>query len=1084
MTDDNKTIAQALKEIENKTADRSEIVPLLKSIERNTAKGVSSASTSIGRAVEKAVTKAAIKSEKRQKVSVANKRQMQASTAIVASSKSIKPAKQQASMPGMARKAQHQAKDVNSGRFTASAKQVKHRADTASSFAAAGKVAQQRQQNQNDKLASILKDAVLKKNDGSVKNTAGKLAFGPFWDIGKELKEAADDMKANAKDEKSTLGRMKNWGKDKLGIGGKGPAKDGSFAASGKGKAQGKAFFGSGKKAVVSGTGGFAAKGTATQSAGGNNGGGGGILDTASNLKDLWQNRKGVSAKPGTFAGRGAAGAARGGMMARGAGVLRAGAGAAGSLASLAGPLVSGLSLPLIAAGAAAAFGVQQFTKALTTGESDVYNWFKKITGIDPSKETQADKDKAAKVDQQNLDALNKGRAPDKQMIRTADGNVVRADAKKNMELTAQELRKKGMSDEMVTATLANVQKESGGISRTENMNYKNQSNDRIRTIFGSSVKGKTDEEITALKNGPEDQFAEAMYGKGTKKGRDMGNTEAGDGYKFRGRGLVQLTGKANYASMSQKLYGDDRLVKNPELANDSETAAKITAEYMSSRQKSAAKKLGLSTGTTNQDEANKIATQAVMGNGVDINGKRAQQQLATVQAASKGTLVQGAVKATAGGKTVEPPSRQQVAVLKPEPKTEPAKSTANPKSSAAATVAPAEQKKTEPAAAATAVAPAQQKQAEKATATAVGEAVAKSAPAVAAPDPKAEQSQKIKEAWAKQQGKTLEQADQQASVLKSTGKDPDEYFKSKLNLDTKQQMGLVGADGKPVAQTATAVAQPTYADKDKAIQDKRSAAIEKINADTTLTDDQKKQKKAEARATAAKETQALQAEDIANNDKVNADLDAKVAQGTATPAAAAAGSAQQQPESSAIATATGTAVVPGSAAAAPAAGGKTYSKDQVDKAKAESDDLENQRQAILTKAKGAGSVEERDALYKQSDAIKAKREEKDAIVKKDKDESLAAQADTVDFLGNPIGQQAATVPAVSATQPPLPQPQPLQAPPPQPVEVPGLEKLAAANDQKPASADSGSEGKKTSTPNIKTEFDDTMLVLMCYDRT
>lgn len=47
---------------------------------------------------------------------------------------------------------------------------------------------------------------------------------------------------------------------------------------------------------------------------------------------------------------------------------------------------------------------------------------------------------------------------------------------------------------------------------------------------------------------------------------KDLGNTQPGDGSRFRGRGLIQLTGRANYLKYSQAVYGDDRIVRSPEL--------------------------------------------------------------------------------------------------------------------------------------------------------------------------------------------------------------------------------------------------------------------------------------------------------------------------------------------------------------------------------------------------------------------------------------------------------------------------------------------------------------------------------------
>jgi putative chitinase len=45
-----------------------------------------------------------------------------------------------------------------------------------------------------------------------------------------------------------------------------------------------------------------------------------------------------------------------------------------------------------------------------------------------------------------------------------------------------------------------------------------------------------------------------------------LGNVNAGDGFRFRGRGFIQVTGRENYTRCSLALYGDERLVYHPEL--------------------------------------------------------------------------------------------------------------------------------------------------------------------------------------------------------------------------------------------------------------------------------------------------------------------------------------------------------------------------------------------------------------------------------------------------------------------------------------------------------------------------------------
>lgn len=47
-----------------------------------------------------------------------------------------------------------------------------------------------------------------------------------------------------------------------------------------------------------------------------------------------------------------------------------------------------------------------------------------------------------------------------------------------------------------------------------------------------------------------------------------MGNgaEHTGDGWRFRGRGLIQLTGRNNYAACSSALFGSDQLLQEPDL--------------------------------------------------------------------------------------------------------------------------------------------------------------------------------------------------------------------------------------------------------------------------------------------------------------------------------------------------------------------------------------------------------------------------------------------------------------------------------------------------------------------------------------
>jgi len=127
---------------------------------------------------------------------------------------------------------------------------------------------------------------------------------------------------------------------------------------------------------------------------------------------------------------------------------------------------------------------------------------------------------------------------------------------------------------------LAQVQAESGFKSRSENLNY---SGKKLFELYGAGNKGGNKVRFQSLEEaeqlaaqGPE-AIGNLIYG-----GR-MGNA-ADEGFKYRGRGLIQLTGKANYEKFG-KLLGID-LVENPDLANDPDVAAQIAAAYFKEKEK------------------------------------------------------------------------------------------------------------------------------------------------------------------------------------------------------------------------------------------------------------------------------------------------------------------------------------------------------------------------------------------------------------------------------------------------------------------------------------------------------------------
>jgi predicted chitinase/peptidoglycan hydrolase-like protein with peptidoglycan-binding domain len=152
--------------------------------------------------------------------------------------------------------------------------------------------------------------------------------------------------------------------------------------------------------------------------------------------------------------------------------------------------------------------------------------------------------------------------------------------AKENADYLMDAAMKAGITDPKELGNfMGQMQVECGGYgSMNENLGY---SGSRLLEVFPGRNGMDTLAEANKIAAGGSEAVANEIYGGAWGK-KNLGNTEPGDGWRFHGRGYVQLTGRANYEKIGNELGLD--LVNHPELAADREVAAKIALQYWKDR--------------------------------------------------------------------------------------------------------------------------------------------------------------------------------------------------------------------------------------------------------------------------------------------------------------------------------------------------------------------------------------------------------------------------------------------------------------------------------------------------------------------
>lgn len=131
------------------------------------------------------------------------------------------------------------------------------------------------------------------------------------------------------------------------------------------------------------------------------------------------------------------------------------------------------------------------------------------------------------------------------------------------------------------TVLVENLNYSAGGLAATWGSRFaqKDSAGNYILKIDGGRLRRVPNTDAQKLHRQPE-AIANRVYSNRLGNGDEL----TGEGWLYRGRGLIQVTGKTNYQNCSLGLFGDERLLTAPQLLQEWQWAVESATWYWGSR--------------------------------------------------------------------------------------------------------------------------------------------------------------------------------------------------------------------------------------------------------------------------------------------------------------------------------------------------------------------------------------------------------------------------------------------------------------------------------------------------------------------